>query len=88
MMSAQLAITYLVQRGKEAGVFLVPHRYRDGTFMVSECKRGPHYRVGTTEELLSHIVNGHSIRMSNPESRSHRTPRLIRPESLRVDWVS
>ena len=39
----------------------------------------PHYRVGTTEELLTHIVSGHSIRMSNPESRSHRTPRLIRP---------
>jgi hypothetical protein len=87
-MSAQLAITYLVQRGKEAGVFLVPHRYRDGKFIVSECRRGPHYRVGTTEELLSHIVSGHSIRMSNPGTRSHRTPRLIRSASLRVDWVS
>ena len=87
-MRAQLAITYVVQRGKEAGVFLVPHRYRDGKFLVSECRQGPHYRVGSTEELLTHIVSGHSIRMSNPKSLTHRTPRLIGPKSLRVDWVS
>ena len=87
-MRSQLAITYVVQRGKEAGVMLVPHRYRDGKFIVSECRQGPHYRVGTTEELLSHMVSGHFIRMSNPETRTHRTPRLIRPQSIRVEWIS
>jgi hypothetical protein len=87
-MRAQLAITYVVQKGKEAGVLLVPHRYRDGKFLASKCKQGPHFRVGSTEELLSHMVDGHSIRMSNPETRHHRTPRLIRPQSIRVEWIS
>ena len=88
MMRAQLAITYIVQKGKEAGVLLVPHRFRDGSFLASERRQGPHFRVHTTEELVSHMVSGHSIHMSNPESRSHRAPRLIRPESIRVDWIS
>ena len=87
-MRAQLAITYVVQKGKEAGVMLVPHRYRNGTYLASKCKRGPHFRVGSTEELITHMVNGHYIRMSNPETRHHRTPRLIHPASIRVEWVS
>jgi hypothetical protein len=87
-MRAQLAITYVVQKGKEAGVMLVPHRYRDGKYLASERKGGPHFRVESPEELLSHMVSGHYIRMSNPETRLHRTPRLIRPQSIRVEWVS
>jgi hypothetical protein len=87
-MRAQLAITYLVQKGKEAGVLLVPHRYRDGKFVASKCKQGPHFRVASTEELLTYMVNGHYIGMSNPKTRSHRTPRLIRPQSIRVEWIS
>ena len=88
MMRAQLAITYIVQKGKEAGVLLAPHRFRDGSFLASERRQGPHFRVHTTEELVTHMVSGHSIHMSNHESRSHRAPRLIRPESIRVDWIS
>jgi len=88
MMRAQLAITYIVQKGKEAGVLLVPHRFRDGSFLASKCKQGPHFRVHSTEELVTHMVSGHSIQMSNPGSRTHRAPRLIRPESIRVDWIS
>jgi hypothetical protein len=87
-MRAQLAITYVVQKGKEAGVLLVPHRYRDGKFLASKRKQGPHFRVGSTEELLTHMVSGHYIGMSNPETRHHRVPRLIRPQSIRVEWVS
>ena len=87
-MRAQLAITYVVQKGSEAGVMLVPHRYRDGKYLASKCKQGPHFRVGSTEELLSHMVSGHAIHMSNPETRNHRTPRLIRAASIRVEWVS
>jgi hypothetical protein len=87
-MRAQLAITYVVQKGKEAGVMLVPHRYRNGTYLASKCKQGPHFRVDSTEELITHMVNGHYIRMSNPETRHHRTPRLIHPASIRVEWVS
>jgi hypothetical protein len=87
-MRTQFAITYIVQKGKGTGVLLVPDRYRDGKFLVSKCKQGPHFRVGTTEELLSHMVNGHSIHMSNPDTRTHRTPRLICAESIRVEWVS
>lgn len=88
IMRAQLAITYVVQKGKEAGVMLVPHRYRDGKYLASKCKQGPHFRVDSAEELITHMVNGHYIRMSNPETRHHRTPRLIRSSSIRVDWVS
>ena len=87
-MSVQLAIIYVVQKGKEAGVMLVPHRYRDGKYLASKCKQGPHLRVGSTEELLTHMVSGYSIHMSNPETRHHRTPRLIRASSIRVEWVS
>jgi hypothetical protein len=87
-MRAQLAITYLVQKGKEAGVMLVPHRYRDGKYLASKCKQGPHLRVESTEELLTHMVSGYSIHMSNPETRHHRAPRLIRLQSIRVEWVS
>jgi hypothetical protein len=87
-MRAQLAITYVVQKGKEAGALLVPHRYRDGKYLASKCKQGPHIRVGSTEELLTYMVSGHSIHMSNPETRTHRTPRLIRPTSIRVEWIS
>ena len=87
-MRAQLAITYVVQKGKEAGVMLVPHRYRDGKFLASKNKQGPHFRVDSTEELISHMVDGHYILMSNPETRHHRTPRLIHPTSIRVEWVS
>src|SRR4029077_3040600 len=57
-MRAQLAITYVVQKGKEAGVMLVPHRYRDGKYLASKCRQGPHFRVESTEELLGHMVNG------------------------------
>ena len=87
-MRTQLAIIYVVQKGKEAGAMLVPHRYRDGKYLASKCKQGPHLRVESTEELLTHMVSGYSIHMSNPESRNHRAPRLIRPESIRVEWVS
>jgi hypothetical protein len=87
-MRAQLAIIYVVQKGKEAGAMLVPHRYRDGKYIASKCKQGPHLRVGSTEELLTHMVSGYSIHMSNPETRHHRAPRLIRPQSIRVEWVS
>ena len=87
-MRAQLAILYVVQKGKEAGVLLVPHRYRDGKYLASKCKQGPHFRVESPEELLSHMVSGHAIHMSNPETRHHRTPRLIRASSIRVEWVS
>jgi hypothetical protein len=87
-MRTQLAIIYVVQKGKEAGAMLVPHRYRDGKYLASKCKQGPHLRVGSTEELLTHMVSGYSIHMSNPETRNHRAPRLIRPESIRVEWVS
>jgi hypothetical protein len=34
------------------------------------------------------MVSGYSIHMSNPETRHHRAPRLIRPQSIRVEWVS
>jgi hypothetical protein len=71
---------YDVRFGKNAGIRLTPHRFRDGRFRASRGKSGPHKHVQTVEELIALIRQGQMVRMSNPEAG--HPPSLISPKSI------
>jgi hypothetical protein len=67
-----------VQRGKEVDVTLMPHRYADGCYVASQSRFEQDYvRVDTIEKLIDLWKQGYKIRMSDPESKHHRSPSLI-----------
>lgn len=61
-------ITATVVRGKNRGVLLTPHRYKDGYFLVSkggntlDCAK----QIANQDELESWVQRGYGIRMSGP----------------------
>lgn len=79
-------LEYVVSRGSEIGVVLSPHLHEDGKYVASMTKFEDDYiRVETKRELRILAKHGFSIRMSNHESKSHRSPSLISPDSLQLD---
>ena len=75
----------VVSRGAEPGVELTPHKHEDGKYVASLTRFESDYvRVETLRELKILADNGFSIRMSNPDSKNHRSPSLISPGS--VEW--
>lgn len=77
-----MLLKYEVRWGDEIGVVLSPHKHRDGKYIASKTKTGPHQRVGSIEELKSYLERGWSIRMSNSDSKNHRSPSLVTPRSI------
>lgn len=74
-----------VQRGKEFGVTLRPHRYADGCYVASLSRFERDYvRVDTTEKLIDLWRQGYKIRMSAPDSEHHRSPSLIAPGAIEL----
>jgi hypothetical protein len=72
-----------VRWGKEPGVVLKPHRFRNGKFKASEFKGGRSEWAASEEDLKGLLRKGWSIRMSNPDSDYHRAPSLIIPAFVR-----
>jgi hypothetical protein len=71
---------YDIRFGKDMGVRLTPHRFRDWNFRASRGKFGPHRFVHAESELIQYIRQGWSIRMSNPQASC--PPSLITPKSI------
>ena len=72
-----------VRWGKEPGVVLKPHRFRNGKFKASEFKGGRSEWAASEEDLKGLLRKGWSIRMNNPDSDYHRAPSLIIPAFVR-----
>ena len=76
-------LTARVQRGREIGTILRPHRYSDGCYVASRSRYEVDYvRVGSLERLIALWKQGYKIRMSAPESEQHRSPSLIAPGAI------
>ena len=74
-----------VQRGKEAGIALQPHRYADGTYVASQTRFQRDYlRVGSLDRLIELWQQGYKIRMSAPQSEHHRSPSLIAATAIEL----
>jgi hypothetical protein len=70
-----------VSRGKNFGVRLVPHRFKDNRYHVHLGKEGPYIPVSDHRDIPSYLANGYSLQMSSRVEK--HTPSLIRPESIR-----
>ncbi len=78
-------IRFTVKRGRSVGAILSPHLHEDKHFVVSPTRFEKDYvRVKNEAELLDWIAKGYSVRMSNPDVKSHRSPSLISPGSIEV----
>lgn len=74
-----------VQRGKEVGIALQPHRYADGTYVASKTRFERDYlHVHNLGQLIELWQQGYKIRMSAPRSEHHRSPSLISPASIEL----
>ena len=81
-MAGKVSLEFTVQRGNDRGVVLVPHKCKDGSYLASMHKDGPHKHVWKEEDLVPLVRQGWSIRMS-PRDKTHgRGASLISPSSL------
>ncbi len=84
-MTSPIELTYVVSRGAEKGVVLIPHLHEDGMYVASITRFEDDYvRVGSIRELCILAKQGVSVRMSNAASESHRAPSLIVPASIKL----
>lgn len=78
-------IRYTVTRGQSVGTILFPHLHEDNHYVVSLTRFEKDYiRVKDESALIEWMAKGYSIRMSNPEVKSHRSPSLISPGSIEI----
>ena len=76
-------IRYIVRRGCSINTVLTPHLHKDEHFVVSLSRFEIDYvRVKKEADLLDWVAKGYSVRMSNPDVKSHRSPSLISPNSI------
>ncbi len=81
--SGKITLRSRVRRGKQAGTLLVPHRYRDGCYVVSMTKFDrDQVRVQTMEQVVAYIQQGYKLRMSDPANP--RSPSLISPRWIEI----
>lgn len=72
-----------VKRGKNLGKPLLPHRYMDGTYVVSETRFERDYkRVQSLNEAVEWVKKGYCLRMSNPAEGV--PPSLIQPSAITI----
>lgn len=77
-------LRYTVKRGKAAGTVLTPHLHEGGHFVVSKTRFKVDYIYERDEaRLVEWIAKGYSVRMSKPDSKTHRSPSLISPGSIK-----
>jgi hypothetical protein len=69
-------------RGKNRGIRLLPHRFKDDRYHVQLGKRGPYIPITDSGDIPCYLANGYSLQMSD---RAESTPSLIRPESI-LGW--
>lgn len=81
-----MKIKYRVQRGSKAGSVQTPHRYADGTYVVSMTRYARDYvHVSYLEEVLTHLDRGYRLRVSDPMTRSG--PSLVLKQSLSISTL-
>ena len=74
-----------VQRGKEPGITLAPHRYADGCYVASPTRfKCDYIWVASLTELIALWKRGYKIRMSMPASNYHKSPSLIEPAAIEL----
>ena len=72
-----------VKRGRYIGTVLSPHLHEDGHFVVSLSRfENDYVRVKNEADLIHWVAKGYSVRMSNPNVKSHRAPSLISAGSV------
>lgn len=78
-------LTYVVDRGKERGMVLTPHKFEDGKYVASLTRfKRDYVKVDKVEELIPLMRKGYGIRMSNQDGDNHRSPSLIRPQGIKI----
>jgi hypothetical protein len=71
-----------VSRGSSAGELLYPHRYEDGSYIVSKTRFERDYiQVLSGDDLIDWLEKGYSLRMSNPQA-GISSPSLIKPTAI------
>lgn len=74
-----------VVRGANAGTLLTPHRYADGTYVVSKTRFKEDYvYVHNLSEVSQYLSRGYKLRMSNQGIKSCKAPSLISTASIRI----
>lgn len=74
-------LRYVVSRGKNEGMVLSPHRYKDGFFRAHKTNSRNDLlgkKVRTEAELVELVRLGFYIRMSNMDAR--HPPSTVKPE--------
>jgi hypothetical protein len=70
-----------VNRGKNKGELLFPHKHEDGKFIVSPTRYEKDYIRVEEEQILRWLEKGLKLRMSNP-NKGISAPSLISRESV------
>lgn len=71
---------FTVRWGKNKGIQLHPHRFRDGAFHVMRKKGDTPTSVKSEGDLESWVERGYCLRMSN--KKENHSPSLIAPNSI------
>lgn len=78
-------LRYIVRRGGHVGTELTPHLHKDNHYVVSLTRfENDYIRVKNEADLVDWVAKGYSVRMSNPEVKSHRSPSLISPNNIEI----
>ncbi len=72
---------FIVTRGKNQGIRLTPHRFKDGTYHVLRKKGDTPVALKNEEDIQPYLDRGYLLRMSN--KREHHRPSGIAPDSIR-----
>jgi hypothetical protein len=70
----------IVERGRNRGMRLLPHRFKDDRYHVQLGRRGPYIPVSDSRDIPSYLANGYSLHMSD-RVEGH-APSLVRPEAI------
>lgn len=77
-------LTAEVSRGKNKGKQLLPHRYADDKYVVSETRFEEDYiRVDSLDEAINLVNDGYKLRMYAPDLKEGA--RLISPNSIKIN---
>jgi hypothetical protein len=71
---------FVVARGKNAGIRLTPHRFKDGMYHVLRRKGDTPIPVKNEDDVEDYLDRGYLLRMSN--RREHHPPSGIASDSI------
>jgi len=76
----------LVKRGEEVGTYLIPHKHKDGRYVLRKSRYKEDYvYLDSLTEVRKMAKAGCSVRMSNLDSETHKAPSLIKPTTIEFD---